>query len=82
MGTGFLSFTLTWSRSGDGDIVVQTSENKIIYFGDKGPSVNTSHAQLDVDDKTGTGPENVFLAKQWYIAADRRLPCMFFPIQL
>jgi hypothetical protein len=60
VGTGILSFTLTWSRPGDGDIVVATPDNKIIYFSNKGPSLNTSQGQLDVDNQNGTGPENVF----------------------
>jgi uncharacterized protein YfaP (DUF2135 family) len=60
VGIGYLSFTLVWSRPGDGDIVVATPDNKIIYFQNTGPSVNTSQGQLDVDNKNGTGPENVF----------------------
>lgn len=60
VGIGYLSITLTWSRAGDGDIVVATPNNRIIYYQNKGPSSSTDQGQLDVDDLTGTGPENVF----------------------
>lgn len=52
--------TLTWSRKGDGDIVVGTPNNKVIYFGNSGPSSSTEQGELDVDDMVGKGPENVF----------------------
>lgn len=51
---------MTWSRPGDGDIVVTTPNNNIIYYANKGPSVLTDDGELDVDNKNGTGPENVF----------------------
>lgn len=51
---------MTWSRPGDGDIVVRTPRNKTIFYNVTGPSFFTDWGELDVDDKTGTGPENVF----------------------
>jgi uncharacterized protein YfaP (DUF2135 family) len=49
-----------WSRIGDGDIVVETPNSNIIYWGNAGPSSSTDQGQLDVDNTNGTGPENVF----------------------
>lgn len=60
MGVGYLSCTMTWSRPGDGDIVVNTPNNNSISFHNRGPSAATDQGQLDVDDTVGTGPENVF----------------------
>ncbi|CAF1127411.1 unnamed protein product [Rotaria sordida] len=60
VGIGYLSCTLTWSRPGDGDIVLRTPNNRVIYWNNKGPSVNTTQGYLDVDDKNTTGPENIF----------------------
>lgn len=60
VGVGHLSVTLTWSRSGDGDLVVTTPNNKRIYYNNKGPSTSTDQGQLDVDDMVGRGPENIF----------------------
>jgi len=60
VGIGYLSFTLTWSRNGDGDLVITTPNNKRIYYDNKGPSTDTDQGQLDRDDRTGTGPENIF----------------------
>lgn len=57
---GYLSCTLTWSRPGDGDIVVTTPNAKTIYYNNKGPSVKTDQGELDRDDQVGTGPENVY----------------------
>lgn len=51
---------MTWSRDGDGDIVVGTPNNKQISFKNPGSSSATDYGRLDVDDKTGTGPENIF----------------------
>ena len=60
VGIGYLSCTLTWSRSGDGDIVLKTPKNKLIYYYNPGPSSATDQGQLDVDATSGTGPENIF----------------------
>jgi hypothetical protein len=57
---GHLSCTLTWSRPGDGDIVVTTPNAKTIYYNNRGPSAQTDQAELDRDDLVGTGPENVY----------------------
>lgn len=62
VGIGYLSVTSTWSRSGDGDLVVATPNNKIIYYGNRGPSALTDEGELDVDNTAGRGPENVFWA--------------------
>lgn len=59
-GIGYVSCTLTWSRPGDGDLVVVTPNNNVIYYANRGPSNLTDGGQLDVDDTTGTGPENIF----------------------
>ena len=60
VGIGYLSVTLTWSQNGDGDIVVTTPTNKLIYYGNRGPTTSTDQGELDVDDMLGKGPENVF----------------------
>jgi hypothetical protein len=60
VGSGQFGISLTWSRAGDGDIIVITPSGKSIMFQNKGPSVNTDQGQLDHDDQNGTGPENVF----------------------
>ena len=51
---------MTWSRPGDGDLVVGTPTNRMICYNNTGPSYFTDWGQLDVDDKVGTGPENIF----------------------
>ncbi|CAF4985165.1 unnamed protein product, partial [Rotaria sp. Silwood1] len=60
VGIGYLSCTLTWSRAGDGDLVLRTPNNHVIYWNNAGPSFSTDQGYLDVDDKNGTGPENIF----------------------
>ena len=55
-----LGITLTWSRPGDGDIVLTTPNNKHIYWNNKGASSETDGGYLDKDDLTGTGPENIY----------------------
>ena len=59
VGSGSLGISLTWSVAGDGDIVVTTPNNKHIYHSNKGPNAETDWGQLDRDDTTGTGPENI-----------------------
>ena len=53
---------MTWSRDGDGDIVVATPNGKTIYYQNKGPSNDTDQGKLDRDDKK-QGPENVYWNK-------------------
>ncbi|CAF3913926.1 unnamed protein product [Adineta steineri] len=57
---GYLACTLTWSRPGDGDIVVTTPSGKTIYYANRGPSNATNQGELDRDDQVGEGPENVY----------------------
>ncbi|CAF0781879.1 unnamed protein product [Adineta steineri] len=60
VGVGYLSCTLTWSRIGDGDIVVSTPNGNTINYMNMGPSIYTDQGELDADCTNGTGPENVF----------------------
>ncbi|CAF0828265.1 unnamed protein product [Adineta steineri] len=57
---GYLACTLTWSRPGDGDIVVTTPSGKTICYINRGPSNATDQGELDRDDQVGEGPENVY----------------------
>ena len=57
---GTLGFSLTWSRPGDGDIVVTTPNGRNIYWQNRGPSTTTDGGFLDRDDQAGTGPENIY----------------------
>ncbi|CAF0916543.1 unnamed protein product [Adineta steineri] len=57
---GYLACTLTWSRPGDGDIVVTTPSGKTICYTNRGPSNATDQGELDRDDQVGEGPENVY----------------------
>jgi hypothetical protein len=59
VGSGNLSFTATWDRVGEGDIWVKTPNDKLIYWGALGPTVDTDLGQQDADSYQ-TGPENVF----------------------
>ena len=63
MGNGNLAFSLTWSSPGDGDLVVTTPNSKTIYHRNRGPTIETDYGTLDIDDTTGTGPENIFWNK-------------------
>jgi uncharacterized protein YjdB len=60
--TGNLGISLSWDRPGDGDLHVMTSTGKLINHKNKGPSASTDYGQLDRDDATGTGPENIYWA--------------------
>ena len=51
---------LTWSRPGDGDIVVATPSGRNIFWQNRGPTAATDNGFLDQDDQAGTGPENVY----------------------
>lgn len=55
-----LGIALTWSRPGDGDLVVTTPNNKHIYWENTGPGPETDGGYLDVDDLIGKGPENIY----------------------
>jgi hypothetical protein len=57
---GLLRITLVWSKLGDLDLHILTPNNKHIYFANKGPNATTDFGQLDVDDTTKRGPENIF----------------------
>lgn len=56
VGRGALNFTLTWDVSGDLDLHVVTPRGSEIYFSNR----TGDGGQLDHDDTTGTGPENIF----------------------
>jgi hypothetical protein len=60
VGEGNLRVSLTWSRPGDMDLHVLTPNGSHIYYSNKGPDATTQFGQLDADDLTGTGPENIF----------------------
>ena len=57
---GTLGMALTWSRPGDGDIVLATPNGRTIYWRNRGPSALTDGGNLDRDDQAGTGPENIY----------------------
>ena len=80
VGIGYLSNTVTWSRPGDGDIVLATPYGSIIYWDNAGPSYWTDYGELDVDDKTGIGPENIFWPYSGSLPPTGYLLCMFFTI--
>lgn len=63
MGNGNFAFSLTWSSPGDGDLVVTTPNSKTIYHRNRGPTIDTDYGTLDIDDKTDTGPGNIFWNK-------------------
>lgn len=58
VGQGALRFTLTWDRPGDLDLHVVTPGGREIYYGAR----TQDGGNLDRDDTTATGPENVFWA--------------------
>jgi len=60
VGTGNLQVTLVWVTPGDMDLHVVTPTGNHIYWSNKGPSATTDFGELDVDDISGTGPENIF----------------------
>jgi uncharacterized protein YfaP (DUF2135 family) len=60
VGTGNLRFTVTWNVPGDIDLWVRTPNGKVISYMNVGPSATTDFGNLDADDTSGTGPENVF----------------------
>lgn len=56
VGTGNVRVTMTWDRPGDVDLHVVTPQGNEIYYARR----SQDGGQLDRDDTTGTGPENVF----------------------
>jgi len=60
VGTGTLRFSLVWSVAGDVDLRVVTPNDKEISFENASPGDETDWGELDADDTSGTGPENVF----------------------
>ncbi|WP_438031098.1 EGF domain-containing protein [Sorangium sp. So ce233] len=60
VGSGNLGVSATWSRPGDMDLFVQTPGGNTISFLNPGPGAGTDFGQLDRDDTSGTGPENIF----------------------
>ncbi|MCB9659762.1 MAG: hypothetical protein H6726_19090 [Sandaracinaceae bacterium] len=59
VGTGELRFTLTWDTPGDLDLHVFTPTGAHISYAGRSSS---DGGQLDRDDQSGVGPENVFWA--------------------
>ncbi len=51
---------MTWSRSGDGDIVVTTPNNRTIYYKNRGPSLSADGGWLDRDRQINKDSENVY----------------------
>lgn len=58
VGQGALRFTLSWDRPGDMDLHVVTPAGREIYYASR----MQDGGNLDRDDTTQTGPENVFWA--------------------
>ena len=58
VGQGALRFTLSWDRPGDMDLHVVTPAGHEIYYASR----MQDGGNLDRDDTTQTGPENVFWA--------------------
>jgi len=58
-----LVISLSWSRSGDGDLIVRTPSGKTISRKNKGPSNNTDQGQFGMEVTSGTGSEEIFWNK-------------------
>jgi len=56
VGSGRLRITLTWGTPGDVDLHVLTPGGERIYYAHR----SAAGGQLDRDDTSGTGPENVY----------------------
>jgi cysteine-rich repeat protein len=60
VGSGKLQFSATWSRPGDGDLLVTTPTGKLVYWGNLGPDAGSDSGHMDRDDVSGQGPENIY----------------------
>lgn len=60
VGTGSLQISASWSRAGDGDLIVTTPTGNTIWWNNRGPDASTDFAVMDRDDTAGVGPENIF----------------------
>lgn len=56
-GSGSVQITLTWDNDSDVDLHVVDPAGEEIYYNDK---TSASGGRLDVDDRDGRGPENVY----------------------
>ncbi|MEM6326703.1 MAG: hypothetical protein AAF791_06240 [Bacteroidota bacterium] len=56
-GGGAVQVSLTWDTTADIDLWVTDPSGERIYFGNR---TSASGGQLDVDDRNGFGPENIF----------------------
>ena len=56
-GTGSVQITLTWDNNSDLDLWVTDPAGEKIWFDDK---YSSTGGELDVDDRNGYGPENIF----------------------
>ena len=56
-GYGDVKFTLSWNTDVDLDLYVAEPNGEIIWYGNR---VSVTGGQLDVDNTTGYGPENIF----------------------
>ncbi|ATB36871.1 Fibrillin-1 (MP340) [Cystobacter fuscus] len=62
LGSGNLQISATWNRPGDADLIVSTPSGKLVWWDNLGPNAGTDFGQMDRDDTSGQGPENVFWA--------------------
>lgn len=58
--SGMLQFSALWDRPGDLDLLVTTPTGNTVYFRNAGPDASTDFGQMDRNDTTGVGPENIF----------------------
>ncbi|NNC35303.1 MAG: hypothetical protein HKO09_10540 [Croceitalea sp.] len=56
-GDGDVKFTLTWNTDVDLDLYVTEPSGDVIWYGNR---YSTTGGELDVDDRDGFGPENIF----------------------
>jgi hypothetical protein len=60
VGSGSLQFSALWDRAGDMDLLVTTPSGNTIYWNNMGPGPGTDQGQMERNDTTGIGPENIF----------------------
>ncbi|MCP3102464.1 hypothetical protein LZ198_26680 [Myxococcus sp. K15C18031901] len=53
-----LSFTVTWSRPGDADLIVTTPTGRRVWYQNPGPDPGTDFGALELDDRV-MGPERI-----------------------